>query len=64
MAAEAYITIASADAVLQRLVETQVDTFTEQQRTIEALNADTRGLIDQRRSDADVSLVRNRAAAD
>ena len=64
MAAEAHITIAAADAVLQRLVQAQVDTLTEQQRTIEAINADTRGLIAQLRSGADVSLKRSQAAAE
>ena len=59
-----YITVDAANAMLRGLFEEQVNAFGMQQRTIEALNAETRALIDQTRRDVDQSLMTNKQAAE
>ena len=55
--AENYITVEAAKAMLRSLFEEQVNAFGTQQRVIEALNAETREIINRTRDDANRSLM-------
>ena len=60
----AHITVEQARQLLREMVTIQVAAFDAQQRSIEALNAETRAHVDKTRNDVDKSLIDNKAAAE
>ena len=62
--AENFITIEAANAELRSLVEEQVNACGAQQRAIEALNTETREIINRTRDDVNQSLMANKQAAE
>ena len=58
--AENFILVEAANAVLRSLFEEQVNAFGAQQRAIEALNSETREIINRTRDDVNESLMANK----
>ena len=59
-----HITVEQAQQLRREMVGAQVAALDAQQRSIEALNAETRAYIDKTRNDVDKSLIDNKAAAE
>ena len=62
--ADTFITVEAANSMLRSMVDQQVNSFGVQQRAIEALNAETRELINKTRDDVNQSLIANKLAAE
>ena len=59
---DTFITVDAANSMLRSMVDQQVTAFGVQQRAIEALNAETRDLINKTRDDVNQSLIANKLA--
>ena len=61
---DTFITVDAANSLLRSMVDQQVSALGVQQRAIEALNAETRDLINKTRDDVNQSLIANKQAAE
>ena len=60
----AHITVEQGQQLLREMDTVQVAAFDAQQRSIEALNAETRAYVDKTPNDVDKSLIDNKTAAE